>query len=346
MPTTLSVIIPTYNRCAILRQTLEALTRDALGASADTAAAYEIVVVDDGSFDGSASMVSELAVDAQGLTDLGKTVSPVEMRYLRQENRGAAAARNNGLRHATGQIVLFIDSDIMAAPGLLGQHIRSHLADHEIGGNLAVLGQILLAPGVPRTPMNLNHVIHLWRDLHDGQELGWRYFATGNLSLKRAFLLDNGLWFDESFPSAGLEDTELGYRARQHDLRIIYNAQAIVYHNHDLTLQSFIRQNWSYGQTLAVLHHRYPELKGTLANYLPFSWRNPPGRIARDMLRPLLLNRLSAALLMRRAQAAERAGSCASAAVISRIGNYYERLGYRQRSTQGLPVLPKTGTPT
>jgi glycosyltransferase involved in cell wall biosynthesis len=325
---------------------LEALARDALGASADTATPCEIVVVDDGSFDGTASMVSELAADAKKLTELGKTVSPVEMRYVHQENRGAAAARNNGLRHATGQIVLFIDSDIMAAPGLLGQHIRSHLANHTFDGNLAVLGQILLAPGVPNTPMNLNHVIHLWRDLHDGQELGWRYFATGNLSLERTFLLDNGLWFDESFSSAGLEDTELGYRACKQGLRIIYNAQAVGYHNHNLTLQSFTRQNWSYGQTLAVLHHRYPEMRGTLASYLPFSWRNPPGRIARDMVRPLLLNRLSAAVLVRRAQAAERAGSCASAAVICRIGNYYERLGYRRRCAQGLSVLPKTDTPT
>ena len=326
MSTSLSVIIPTYNRGAVLRQTLEALLRDAQGASAGAAAQIEVVVVDDGSTDDTAQVL------AQGLAVLPRTASPVEVRTIRQENRGAAAARNAGLRCASGQIVLFIDSDIMAAPGLLMQHMRSHgslLSAHNdpAPAPLAVLGHLALAPGLPATPMNLNHVIHKWRGLHDGQELDWRFFVTGNVSVPRAFLLDNDLWFDESLPF--LEDTELGYRAAKQGMRIIYNAQALGYHNHNLTLEGYARLNQRYGETLAELHGRRPELKQEWDSYLPFSWRNPPRRIARDLLRPLVLNRLSVAVLLRREQAAERAGRCPSAAAVRRIGNYYERLGYR-----------------
>jgi glycosyltransferase involved in cell wall biosynthesis len=316
----LSVIIPSYNRCAILRQTLEALLRCAEADRAKVATNFEIVVMDDGSLDNTAGVVAELAMRA----------NDASLHYVRQPvNRGAAAARNSGLRQATGEIVLFLDSDIVAAPGLLAQHVLAHCLDCEPSTAFAWLGHLLLQPGLPATPINLNHAIHKWRNLKDGQELDWRYFVTGNVSVRRSFLLDNGLWFDESLPF--FEDTELGYRSCKKGLRIFYNARAVGYHNHNLTLQGYLQLSQSYGETLAVLHQRSPELKRDWDNYLSFSWRNPPGRIARDVVRPLVLNRLSVALLLWWARTAERTGGCASAAVIRRIGNYYERLGYQQQ---------------
>lgn len=97
---TVSVIIPTYNRARYLAD----------GVGSVTAQDYndcEIIVVDDGSTDGTQA------------ADLGPAV-----RYVRQENRGPAAARNHGIRLSRGRYIAFLDSDDLFLPGKLTAQVR------------------------------------------------------------------------------------------------------------------------------------------------------------------------------------------------------------------------------
>lgn len=108
----ISVIIPCYNRETLLAQTLRSLL-------SQTVEAVEIIVVDDGSTDGSANVAESFG-------------SPV--RVIRQANAGPAAARNRGFRESTGEFLHFFDSDDVALPN---KHEVQLQAIQESGGDIA-----------------------------------------------------------------------------------------------------------------------------------------------------------------------------------------------------------------
>lgn len=305
---TLSVVIPTHNRCPILERSLAALLSQPMAAEE-----VEIIVVDDGSIDATPDLVRRISAS-----------SPMELRYLYQQQQGAGAARNRGLQQAIAPLVLFMDDDIIASPMLLAEHRRSHHLHPE--DNIAILGHVALAPQIPATPINLMHAVRRWQSLEDRQEVDWWCFFTGNTSVKRRFFLENQLLFDESLQR--YQDTDLGYRCRQKGLRIFYNAGALGYHDHDLTFDAFMRMSQHYGEALAVLHHKYPELKAELGEYIGFSWRNPPKRLVRDLARPLISNRLTVKPLASLACWAEASHRTVPTFVLVRVANYYERQGY------------------
>ena len=131
---TITVVIPTYNRKEILRKCLAALFDQTLPKDD-----YEIVIVDDGSTDGTGEMVKAVAEDA-----------PCGVRYFQQENRGPAAARNAGIRNAKGQIILFAGDDSIATPILLEEHADWHR--RYPNPNMAVLGYDTWSPEIEVRP--------------------------------------------------------------------------------------------------------------------------------------------------------------------------------------------------
>lgn len=312
----LSIIIPTFNRASTLRRTVQALLCQDSGAQD-----CEIIVVDDGSSDNTFQVVSDLT-----------GMSPIEVRYLHQENRGAGAARNHGLREARGDIILFVDDDIVGVPSMLAEHLRYHRLYPS--PTVAVLGRVVLAPQIPPTPLNLRHLIYRWDSITDGQELTWQYFMTCNISLKRMFLLQNNLFFDEDLACSGYEDTEIGYRCSMEGLRIVYNAHALGYHNCALTLQGYLRMCERYGGALAVIHHKYPALRDELGDYLCFSWRNPPLRLAVDLVRPFLENRFTMGAFLSMARHLETHSGRAPFFLAHRLGSFYERRGFQVRERE------------
>lgn len=92
-----SVVIPTYNRCDYIKESLDSVLSQIFSG-------FEVIVVDDGSTDGTEEIIRPYLN---------------RIRYLRQENRGAAVARNVGVRNAEGAYVAFMDSDDLSAPGHL-----------------------------------------------------------------------------------------------------------------------------------------------------------------------------------------------------------------------------------
>src|SRR4051794_10541427 len=106
----ISVVLPTYNRCNILPQTLGHLLDQDFPAQD-----YEIIVVDDGSNDGTDKLLSTLPDDRR-------------LRFFRQQHAGPACAREMGIRSAEGEYILMFDDDLVCSPGLMSAHLRAHQA--------------------------------------------------------------------------------------------------------------------------------------------------------------------------------------------------------------------------
>jgi glycosyltransferase involved in cell wall biosynthesis len=192
----ISVQICTYNGRDIARRCVAAVGRVRFAADA-----CEIVVVDDGSHDGTADAIAGMQV-------------PLPLRVLRMPHRGLAAARNTGIEAAQGEIVLFIDQDEIPDPGLLQEHWLSHQS-HD---RLVVMGWVRHVSGEDRG-----------RRLPRLADFSTSFFWTSNVSVRRRHLVEAGL-FDEDFTEYGWEDLEFGDRLRALGLRRVWCRRAIVDH--------------------------------------------------------------------------------------------------------------------
>lgn len=211
----ISVVIPTYNSRDVLQRTLRSVFAQDLPKDH-----YEIIVLDDGSGDGTGEMVEQL--DA-----------PVRLTYHWQQNRGRAAARNAGSRIAQGRILFYLDSDVLASPNLLSRHFRYHETQN---GAIGVQGRTLIHPDSKVTPfMKAKELVpDLTRRRRTG--LSPYHVITRNLSIRAEDLWAVG-GFDENFPGYGWEDIELGLRLRAHGVRFLYDPEAIGYHDDVETLE-------------------------------------------------------------------------------------------------------------
>ncbi|HEY65973.1 MAG TPA: glycosyltransferase [Caldilineae bacterium] len=217
----ISVIIPTYNRKDLLRRCLAAAT-------SQDYPNYEVIVVDDGSTDGTEEMV--------------RREFP-QVRYLRQEtNRGPAAARNRGIREATGEIIAFTDDDCVPPPNWLSRHLQ-HYTDPDIG---AVGG-----PQVPPSP-NLYDKLEI---AHYPEEYagpiqrierltGWEGLAASNMSVRQEVFERVGK-FDEAFLTGA--DPEFVRRAVRAGYAIVRDPTLQVTHLKVHTLASYLRMRFRRG---------------------------------------------------------------------------------------------------
>ena len=253
-----SVIIPTYNKVDLLRVTLESLSRQDLSPSA-----FEVIVVDDGSSDGTRDFLESVRLKAQpeGLK------SDLRIRYvLHDANRGRAAARNTGVARAEGELVVFLDDDMVAVPGFLRAHICCHDEADSMDPSTgrAVIGNVMPGKQVPRDCLNRYLVTRGVHKLLPGEEVPFRYFVTNNSSLRRSDLIRAGL-FDERLVAWGGEDLELGYRLRKMGLEFVYCPSAVSYHTHFRTLEEVCRLSETFGeQSVPILVCKCPALRSTL----------------------------------------------------------------------------------
>jgi len=116
-PDLVSIIMPTYNRAGLLGETLESV-------QTQTHRPIELIVIDDGSTDETADLLRRWE---RGLPDDG-----LVLRYLRQDNRGAPAARNRGLRESRGQYIQFLDSDDLLHPEKLSRQVAAFAEDEPL----------------------------------------------------------------------------------------------------------------------------------------------------------------------------------------------------------------------
>jgi glycosyltransferase involved in cell wall biosynthesis len=207
----ITVVIPTYNRIDTLRHVIPSLLRQDLPGDA-----YEIVVADSNSNDGTAEYLAEVAREHP------------RVRHLPGPYTGRAMARNAGIEAAQGAVVMFTDADIIASSDLVSRH----LAHHRARNNIAVVGMELQV-NTFEDYERLYARPEERRPLHPSsrKRLSWLYFLTGNASVRKSDL-DRVGRFDENFTGYGHEDLELGYRLQKAGVTIVYDPHAIDYHWH------------------------------------------------------------------------------------------------------------------
>ena len=233
-----SIIIPTYNRLETLKTVLTALGRQDAPELVG-----EIVVVDDGSQDGTAEWVRGAEL-------------PFPTVVLEGRRGGPAAARNAGIEAASGRWALFLCDDIEATPGLLRAHHQARASDP----SCAVQGPVDWPPGTHVTHFMrfaIKHYHWHFADYTDLQELPARHFITSNASAELATLRALG-GFDPGF-TYGYEDTDLGLRMEKAGVRLHYAERAVAYHHHQIDLYSYSRREEAVGRSAAHFAQKWPE---------------------------------------------------------------------------------------
>jgi len=244
MTNSLSVVIPTKDRAGALARTLDALQAQEAGD-----ASLEVVVVDNGSSDGTLEQVR-----ARG-------GAGVAIHLLEQPEGGPAAARNAGVAAASGELLLFLGDDTEPEDrGLLRAHLDLHAGRPE--PTYGVLGRITWTPHRPVTPFmrwleNGGPQFH-YCDLAPGPVDAASYFYSSHASVKRAFLERVG-GFDERFPTAAVEDTELGVRLADAGFELDYHPELLVLHDHPTTPEQSLRRSIAVGRSAALYNRLRPD---------------------------------------------------------------------------------------
>jgi len=240
----ISVIIPTRDRRDILSKVLASYAgQDILPRS------FEVIVVDDGSTDGTGKIVEEF-----------RTSSSFDLTCIRREAGGPARARNAGIEKARGALLLFSGDDMIASPQLIKEHLKGH---DEWPGS-AILGRIDWHPSLDVTPfmryINTGFQFNFPRVKTERMNVSYTYFYASNVSLAKSIIDDVGP-FDEDFTDAAYEDTELGYRIWKRGIRTIYNEKALAYHYHPTDLATYIKRLLKTGRAAATFYLKHPEME-------------------------------------------------------------------------------------
>lgn len=217
-----SVVIPTFNAQAHLLLLLESLRNQSV-------MGFEVIVVDDGSNDGTREAVAKMMEHY-----------PVSLRYYYLDNTdifGAGMARNCGAKHATGDILLFLDQDCVAEKDLVRRHVEHHKTKNIILGYFAGYGNEKRCYKFSRLkeyvqkketiPILKEFRDQLFRNVSDGDS--WKCFVSAHFSIKKEIF--EGFCFDESFIQWGGQDVDLGYRLFKDGNVINFEKDCIVYNS-------------------------------------------------------------------------------------------------------------------
>lgn len=226
-----SIVIPTYNRPEQLAVCLQACAR--LDYPRDR---FEVIVVDDGGVGPLDGIVARF----HGVLTLT---------LLQQENRGPAAARNRGASEALGEVLAFTDDDCAPASDwlkALGRHCVAS-PDCVVGGRTinALTGNVYSTT----SQLLISYLLSFYNAIPNQA----RFFPSSNLAFPtKPFRAAGG--FDVTYPRAAAEDRELCDRWLHLGQRMIYAAEAVVYHAHALTFRTFLWQHFHYGQGAFCFH--------------------------------------------------------------------------------------------
>jgi glycosyltransferase involved in cell wall biosynthesis len=235
-----SVVIPTYNRLPILEKCLVALEQQTLSPES-VVTGYEVVVVDDGSTDGT---IDWLQTNAAKMP---------HVRLLVQAHQGPAAARNLGVEKAEGDTIIFIDSDLVVTDSFLQVHGDNlHEGAQKLGSDrLFTYGAVV----------NTCNFAEPTAEPFKITDFSNAYFATGNVAIARHWLLTAGL-FDLDFQLYGWEDLELGVRLKNLGLTMIKCPEAVGYHWHPAfsldRIPHLISQEVQRGKMGVVFYQKHP----------------------------------------------------------------------------------------
>lgn len=213
----------------------------------------EILVVDNGSTDGTAEIVRSF---------------PVE--YLQESRKGPPAARNRGVGASKGELIAFTDADCIASRGWLRELVRAFDSE-EVG---AVAGEVVAYPGKTPAEWYAAKVRHLSPQKYLARPL-LPFAAFANLAFRRD-VFDRIGRLDEELPWG--ESTDYCTRFfRESGLKLQYAPKALIFHRHRSTAREFLRQQVRYGRGHAMLYIKY-------RHEIPWGWPQSV-QVYKDLMR-------------------------------------------------------------
>lgn len=253
-----SIIIPSHNRRPVLIQTLNSLAGQTY-----PAAQLEVIVVLDGCRDDTRE-------------SLGAYSAPFTLRLIEQDHRGPGAARNLGAKLAKGELLIFLDDDIEAAPGF----VQAHAAAHQDNSHKVVIGYS--HPNLAGQRSYLSLELQSWWEamFQLMQQPGYRFryndMLSGNFSISRDFFYHIG-GFNTDLSVH--EDYELGMRLILADANFAFEATALGIHHEQVDMQRILNRKFQEGIADIRLGRMYPELIPTLLAWRLWRYSLPPSKI-------------------------------------------------------------------
>lgn len=246
MISTVTVVIPTYNRTDRLSRVLDSvLMSDIKGLQS-----VEIIVVDDGS-----------TVPVKPLVESKQVEVPFTLKYLSQPNSGPGAARNHGFRKASHEIVLFVDDDILVFPDLIALHMEAHRL---LPGSV-IFGKCPYFPVEPSTAPSryLNSLVDEgFEAIGVNDKEGFfkmEIIASGNLSVEKGLFEGRDAYGHDLKIPVG-EEYELSAYLAERNIPIYFSPKIQGWHLQPATLEDCCEQNYKYGLGIAELAAKRPDV--------------------------------------------------------------------------------------
>ncbi|MBI4173920.1 MAG: glycosyltransferase [Candidatus Aenigmarchaeota archaeon] len=221
-----SVIVPAYNSRHTISECLRALQ------SQNCQHSYEIIVVDDGSNDGT------VGVARRSIRNI-----------VKQPHCGPAAARNHGAKQAHGSLLLFTDADCTPAPDWITEMVKPFKDKSVVG-----------VQGVYKTRQTSLLARFAQLEIEDRYDRMARkkidFLSTYSAAYRRSAFLNSG-GFDEGFTDSSGEDADLSFRLTGSGSKMVFNTAAAVYHQHPDTLTKYLRQKYSRAYWRVRLYRKH-----------------------------------------------------------------------------------------
>ena len=235
-----SIVIPTYNRKPILKKCLKALENQTLN---NNISEYEVIVVDDGSTDGTTSWIKKNS----------DVLSHVVL--YEQDHGGPALGRNLGVMKSKYEIIIFIDSDLVVLNDFISCHVNKLLFYwNKNNKKCFTYGSVI----------NTSNFANPESEMYKLTDISFAYFATGNVAISKELILNIGL-FDASFSLYGWEDLELGERLKKFGTKLVKCPEAIGFHWHPPfncdQIESLISQEKQRARMALIFYKKHSNLR-------------------------------------------------------------------------------------
>lgn len=286
---TISVIIPTYNRKEFLREILSSLAQQSYPSDR-----FEVIVIDDGSTDGTKEIAAE--------------TFPFALRYFWQTNQGDAAARNLGAQQSQADILVFLDDDILVEP----DYLTYLVCEHEMQPNRIVVGTAnlwspeALLPQIAFAPL-------AWVNNHAIVELAFTDIYSNSMGLRREAYFRVGMMDGLGFRGSSMWcDVDFAYRAHRLGFEFRRSTKARYWHRDQVvrSLDRYTKYIGTAAYRAVVLFQKYPELPHHFPMFydtMPITWsQDLLYRAARKLARHLTSTRPAIWSLEKIAKALEK----------------------------------------
>nr|WP_231699420.1 glycosyltransferase family A protein [Limnochorda pilosa] len=245
-PRSLSLVIPARNRARLIEPCLESLLR-AVEPLARMGVKAEIVVANDASTDETPQVVERVAESAS-----------VPVRCVTLSTRqGPGRARNAAIEAATGELIVFVDSDVIVEEDFLEAHVAAHRAS---GSQVFTVGKLISVPSLEAAQARTEATV--W-------DFSSATLDTANAAVRKEHLEAVGA-FDKGFEGMGWQDIDLGRRLKRHGLTRVAVPEAVGYHIQPLIqtqeqLVARMNKERERGVSAVYFMAKYPGLSARLA---------------------------------------------------------------------------------